>query len=119
VEVEHGERELEGRKQQINALLKNIQPSPKATAEDVAGAAREVLTATADLVLANDQGALIDVGRTAYDSVEKLLSQSVMALKLSPDTSVQRAITGAAANTTRSMVELLEVAKLNRRRHRS
>jgi len=112
-EAERGERELEGRKQQILALLKNVQPN-KATAEEVVSAAREVLTSTADLVFANDQATIVEAGRAAYSSVEKLLSNSAGAAKLTTDANVQRGITGSAGNIARSMCELLEVAKLSR-----
>jgi len=112
-EAERGERELEGRKQQILALLKNVQPN-KATAEEVVIAAREVLTSTADLVFANDQATIVEAGRGAYTSIEKLLSNAAGAAKLTSDPNIQRGITGAAGNIARAMVELLEVAKLSR-----
>jgi len=112
-EAERGERELDGRKQQILALLKNVRPV-NATAEDVVVAAREVLTSTADLVFANDQGALIDAGRTAYTAVEKLLTSSAGAAKLSPDKNIQNGVTHASSDIGRAMCDLIEVAKLSR-----
>jgi hypothetical protein len=112
-EAERGERELDGRKQQILALLKNVRPV-NASAEEVVVAAREVLTSTADLVFANDQGALIDAGRTAYTAVEKLLTTSAGAAKLSPDKNIQNGITHASSDIGRAMCDLLEVAKLSR-----
>jgi len=113
-EAERGERELESRKQQLMALMKsNIRPV-NASAEEVVGCAREVLTSTADLVFANDQGALIDAGNTAYNSIEKLLSSSAGAARLSSDDNVQKGIKDASIGIGRAMIDLLEVAKLNR-----
>jgi len=96
-EAELGEKELEGRKQQIAVLLKNVHPN-RATAEEVVVAAREVLASTADLVFANDQATIIEAGHTTYVSVEKLFSNSAGAAKLSPDPKVQKGITDAAGN---------------------
>eukprot|EP01124_Arcella_intermedia_P012007 TRINITY_DN1832_c0_g1_i1.p1 TRINITY_DN1832_c0_g1~~TRINITY_DN1832_c0_g1_i1.p1 ORF type:complete len:2470 (-),score=665.52 TRINITY_DN1832_c0_g1_i1:45-7454(-) len=112
-EAERGERELEAKKQQIMALLKNVQPA-KATAEDCVISAREVLKATADLVFANDQGAIITAGNSAYVSLEKLLTNSAGASKLSPDVNIQRGVTTTAAQVAKTMVDLLEVGKLSR-----
>jgi len=94
-EAERGERELEGRKQQLIALMKNVRPE-NATAEEVVGAARAVLTSTADLVFANDQGTLIEAGNTAYNAMEKLLSSAAGAAKTSPDVAVQKGVNAAS-----------------------
>jgi talin len=112
-ESERGERELEARKQQLQALMKHVRPV-NASAEEVVGVAREVLTSTADLVFANDQGSLIEAGNTAYNSVEKLLAVSAGAARLSSDDNVQKGIKDASIGIGRAMVDLLEVAKLNR-----
>jgi talin len=112
-EAERGERELEARKQQLQALMKNVRPV-NATAEEVVGNAREVLASTADLIFANDQGSLIDAGNTAYNAVEKLLATSAGAARLSSDDKVQKGIKDASIGIGRAMVDLLEVAKLNR-----
>jgi len=112
-ESERGERELEARKQQLQALMKNIRPV-NASAEEVVGVAREVLASTADLVFANDQGALIDAGNSAYNAVEKLLATSAGAARLSSDDNVQKGIKDASVGIGRAMVDLLEVAKLNK-----
>lgn len=112
-EAERGERELEGRKQELIALMKNIRPV-NASAEQVVGAAREVLTSTADLVFANDQGTLIEAGNNAYNHVEKLLSSAAGAAKLSPDQNVQKGIQVASIEIGKAMCDLFETAKLNR-----
>jgi hypothetical protein len=112
-EAERGERELDGRKQQILELLKNIRPV-NASAEEVVGAACDVLSSTADLIFANNQGSLIDAGRTAFTAVEKLLTTSAGAAKLSLDKNIQNGITHASDEIGRTMCDLLEVAKLSR-----
>jgi hypothetical protein len=93
--------------------MKNIRPV-NASAEEVVGAAREVLTSTADLVFANDQGTLIEAGNTAYNNVERLLGSAAGAAKLSPDQNVQKGINAASIEIGKAMCELLETAKLNR-----
>jgi talin len=93
--------------------MKNVRPV-NASAEEVVVAAREVLTSTADLVFANDQGTLIEAGNTAYNAVEKLLSSAAGASKLSPDQNIQKGITLASNEIGKAMVDLLETSKLNR-----
>jgi len=112
-EAARGERELEIKKQAIVSLLKNVQPA-KANAEDCVVAARKVLTATAELIYANDQNSIITAGNQAYNSLEELLTNSAGAAKLSPDVNIQRGVTTSAANVAKAMCDLLEVGKLSR-----
>jgi len=112
-ESARSERELEGSKQQIMALLKNVKPV-NATAELVIEAAREVLTATAEVVFASNQAEVIQAGKGSFLAIEKVLTRAGGASRLARDDKDGQQINQAAAQVAQTMCQLLETGKLNR-----
>lgn len=109
-----GEKELEEVKNEIKRFLANVPGTRGATADDVVAAAREVLTATSSMAFASTQEESITAAKESYTAVEKLLNNSKGASALSQDPEIRKGVTQWAGNTARSMIELIDIGKLNR-----
>jgi len=107
------EKELEETKKQILAMLKNVKPS-NSNAEQVVEGARELLTATAEVVFAANQADVIQAGKSCYTALEKLISRSAGASRLARSEPDGQAINQSAAKVAQTVCQLLETGKLNR-----
>jgi talin len=95
-------------------LLNNVPGTRGANADDVVKAAREVLQVTSDMAFASTQADTMQAGKAAYSAIDHLVNSSKGASALSQDPAVQKGVTVAAGGTARSVVDLIEVGKLNR-----
>jgi len=95
------------------SMLKNVKPV-NSNAEQVVESARELLTATAEVVFAASQADVIQAGKSTYSALEKLVTRSAGASRLARSDPDGQAINQSAAKVAQTICQLLETGKLNR-----
>eukprot|EP01130_Rhizamoeba_saxonica_P013799 TRINITY_DN5926_c0_g1_i1.p1 TRINITY_DN5926_c0_g1~~TRINITY_DN5926_c0_g1_i1.p1 ORF type:complete len:2517 (-),score=746.62 TRINITY_DN5926_c0_g1_i1:47-7120(-) len=115
VAAARGERELEGSKQQILALLDNIPGKKNSAPEDIIFASKDVSNAIAAILFASTQEDMIESGRKSFLGIRRLLNSVVSVAEPFKEENLKNNVIDAAKETALIMCDLIDAGKLNRK----